>query len=156
MPREWVSGLASCQAKGVSTRNPIAAMPNQSDGRYRPGSRAGRSMSDLIRHARAGLTGLRAGDGVISSTRPPGSGLLLLDIDFASCRAAILGGTAPDPRKDHAVSFLFFSYCILYKNATAICAASRRKRRIRSPRMSLKENDKMYHYLLDGVCSNLG
>src|SRR5258707_1444539 len=30
----------------------IAAMPNQSDVRNRPGSRAGRSMSDLIRHAR--------------------------------------------------------------------------------------------------------
>src|SRR6266851_2896209 len=124
MPREWVSGLASCQAKGVSTRNPIAAMPNQSDVRNKPGSRACRSMSDPIRHARAGLTGLRAGDGVTSSTRPPGSGLLLLDIDFASCRAAILGGAAPDPRRGHPgflllnlfFSFLFLLYRIQKRN----------------------------------------
>jgi hypothetical protein len=112
-------------------------------------------MSDLIRHARAGLTGLRSGDGVISSTRPPGSELLLLDIDFASCRAAILGGAALDLRKAYPVSFLFFSYCIPYKNATAICAVSWQGRS-RTPGMSPKENDKMCHYLLDGVCSNPG
>src|ERR1700730_3729217 len=148
MPTEWVSGLASCQAKGVSTRNPIAAMPNQSDVRNRPGSRAGRSMSDLIRHARAGLTGLRAGDGVISSTRPPGSGPLLLDIDFASCRAAILGGAAPDPRRGHPgfliLSFLFLLYRIQKRNRY-LRRVSRCKKGSRSPRMSPKENDKMCH-----------
>jgi hypothetical protein len=74
-------------------------------------------MSDLIRHARTGLTGLRAGDGVISSTRPPGSGPLLLDIDFASCRAAILGGAAPDPRRGH-LGFLFFSFLIVSDTKT--------------------------------------
>src|SRR5260370_41285507 len=107
MPREWVNGLASCQAKGVSTRNPIAAMPNQSDVRNRPGSRACRSMSDLIRHARAGLGGLRAGDGVISST--PGSDLLSLDIDFASCRAGSCAALSRDPRRGHFY-FLFFAF----------------------------------------------
>src|ERR1700738_4740446 len=113
MPTEWVSGLASCQAKGVSTRNPIAAMPNQSDVRNRPGSRAGRSMSDLIRHTRAGLRGLRAGDGVISSTRPPGSELLSLDIDF-SCHGAILYGAASGSTKGSSdfLSFLFLLYGI--------------------------------------------
>jgi hypothetical protein len=72
-------------------------------------------MSDLIRHARAGLGGLRAGGGVISSTRPPGSELLLLDIDFASCRAAILGGAASGSAKSsHLYSFLFLLYFLLY------------------------------------------
>jgi hypothetical protein len=97
-------------------------------------------MSDLIRHARAGLGGLRAGGGVISST--PGSDLLSLDIDFASCRAGSCAALSRDPRGGHPyfLSFLFFSYFIGYKNATAICAASRR-RRWRRQRMSPKEND---------------
>src|SRR5258708_16027272 len=146
MPREWVSGLASCQAKGVSTRNPIAAMPNQSDVRNRPGSRACRSMSDLIRHARAGLGGLRAGGGETSST--PGSDLLSLDIDFASCRAGSCAALSRDPRgHPYFLSFLFFSYFIGYKNATAICAASRRRRWPRQ-RMSPKEHNKPCHPLL--------
>jgi hypothetical protein len=98
--------------KGRIDQNPIAAMPNQSDVRNRPGSRACRSMSDLIRHARAGLTRLRAGDGVISSTRPPGSELLSLDIDFASCRAAILGGAASGSAEE--TSFVFYFLFLLY------------------------------------------
>jgi hypothetical protein len=89
-------------------------------------------MSDLIRHARAGLTRLRAGDGVISSTRPPGSELLSLDIDFASCRAAILGGAASGSAKETSLSFIFFSYCIsyciVYESTIVICAASRSKK----------------------------
>jgi hypothetical protein len=56
--------------------------------------------------------GLRAGDGAISSTRPPGSELLLLDIDFASCRAAILEGAASGSAEEP--SFLFFSFLIVF------------------------------------------
>src|ERR1700730_12860501 len=125
-------------------------MPNQSDVRNRPGSRACRSMSDLIRHARAVLGGLRAGGGVISST--PGSDLLSLDIDFASCRAGSCAALSRDPRRGSFLflSFLFFSYFIGYKNATAICAASRRRSGAANE-CHQKKTIKTCQRLLDGV-----
>jgi hypothetical protein len=67
-------------------------------------------MSDLIRHARAGLGGLRAGGGVTSST--PGSDLLSLDIDFASCRAGSCAALSRDPRGHLYFFCLFFSFLI--------------------------------------------